>query len=572
MPTIKDELTSYIFLKDLRILITEYIPFGTNHIIAFNEELDCQRNVKEGLMTSFIDTDLENATFEIKEDLTKVRIDQYDPNDYVIFNASIIYKEVVEQQEEISVYVDAYGRVIYGTQLLEVDGDEKISIDKLTRVTADLTLDTSRMINTMLSTYQRRLLDLVYFGTPEYRNKFTILMAKVIDPDKKAIEFHDGEAYENELNQVLSHATHFHDIQNGDKFFYGLEGFILISKNPEKYEDLISILAFYSGFDIFQKNYFAKMFMLWDQVRDARHSIERGDMDPNAINNAKNILTSVSAAVVLMNEVLNFMRKSVENMNTEWAKLDKSIPEYKEIIQIIELEDFVSKALTRIDDAHLVVSGLTEEIGGINGLVNSLTEKQMNRVNESLRDSIASLDEVTRGTERTGVALNVLEVVLSGSIAFSVLSVLVGGYTWGDLADWVQNNIFIWTAISIAAFLGVGVSLWFVMKWLEKKNEPNLRVKISINKPCKENYKEFIKKQEIVTRETQILDSNFIESFLWEEKDEKWLGNEIKLKLRIDTTNGFILDAVVNIDKPKDISSKQVSSIISQYLKDEKVI
>jgi len=307
-------------------------------------------------------------------------------------------------------------------------------------------------------------------------------------------------------------------------------------------------------------------------VRDARHSIERGDMDPNAINNAKNILTSVSAAVVLMNEVLNFMRKSVENMNTEWAKLDKSIPEYKEIIQIIELEDFVSKALTRIDDAHLVVSGLTEEIGGINGLVNSLTEKQMNRVNESLRDSIASLDEVTRGTERTGVALNVLEVVLSGSIAFSVLSVLVGGYTWGDLADWVQNNIFIWTAISIAAFLGVGVSLWFVMKWLEKKNEPNLRVKISINKPCKENYKEFIKKQEIVTRETQILDSNFIESFLWEEKDEKWLGNEIKLKLRIDTTNGFILDAVVNIDKPKDITSKQVSSIISQYLKDEKVI
>jgi hypothetical protein len=215
MPTIKDELTSYIFLRDLRILISEYIPFGTNHIIAFNEELDCQRNVKEGLMTSFIDTDLEGATFEIKEDLTKVTIDQYDPNDYVIFNASIVYKEVVEQQEEISVYVDAYGRVIYGTQLLEIDGSDKISIDKLTRVTADLVLDTSKMINTMLSTYQRRLLDLVFFGTPEYRNKFTILMAKEIDPDKKAIEFHDGEACENELNQVLSHSTHFHEMRNG---------------------------------------------------------------------------------------------------------------------------------------------------------------------------------------------------------------------------------------------------------------------------------------------------------------------------------------------------------------------
>jgi len=567
MPTIKDELTSYIFLRDLRVLISEYIPFGTNHIIAFNEELDCQRNVKEGLMTSFIDTDLETATFEIKEELTKVTIDQYDPNDYVIFNASIVYKEVVEQQEEISVYVDAYGRVIYGTQLLEIDGNDKMSIDKLTRVTADLVLDTSKMINTMLSTYQRRLLELVYFGTPEYRNKFTILLAKEIDPDKKAIEFHDGEAYENELNQVLSHATHFHDLRNGDRFFYGLEGFILISKNPEKYEDLISILAFYSGFDIFQKNYFAKMFMLWDQVRDARHSIERGDMDPNAISKAKNILTSVSAAVVLMNELLNFMRKSVENMNTEWVKLDKSIPEFQEIIEIIELEDFVNKALTRIDDAHLVVSGLTEEIGGIGGLINSLTEKQMNRVNEALRDSIASLDEVTRGTERTGVALNVLEVVLSGSIAFDVLGVL-----WLSTDLLASMDIYVWTAISIAAFFAVGAGLWSMMKWLEKKNEPNLRVKISIKRPCADGYKEFIEKQEIITRETQILDSNFVESFMWEDHDERWLGNEIKLKLRVDTTNNFVLDAVINIDKPKNITSKQVTAILLKYLKDEKVI
>ncbi|MDD1778850.1 MAG: hypothetical protein LUQ65_11865 [Candidatus Helarchaeota archaeon] len=572
MPTIKDELTSYIFLKDLRILISEYIPFGTNHIIAFNEELDCQRNVKEGLMTSFIDTDLEKATFEIKEELTKVKIDQYDPNDYVIFNASIVYEEEVEQQEEISVYVDAYGRVLYGTQLLEIDGDMRMSVDKLTRVTADLTLDTSRMINSMLSTYQRRLLDLVYFGTPEFRNKFTILLGKEIDPDKKAIEFHDGEAYENELNQVLSHGTHFHDLQNGDRFFYGLEGFILLSKNLEKYDPLVSILAFYSGFDIFQKNYFAKMFMLWDQVRDARYSIEHGDVDPNAIALAKNILTNVSGAVVLMNELLNFMRKSVENMNAEWDKLDKSIPEFKEIIEVIELEDFVGKALTRIDDAHLVVSGLTEEIGGINGLINSLTEKQMNRVNESLRDSISSLDEVTRGTERTGVALNVLQVVLSGSIAFNILSILVGGYSWDPLMTWVQNNIFIWTAISIGAFLGIGVGLWYTIKWLEKKNEPNFRVKTTINKPCKEGYKAFIEKQEIITRETQILDANYIESFMWEEDDEKWLGNEIKLKIRVDTTNGFILEAVVNIDKPNKITSKQVSAILIAYLKEEKVI
>jgi tRNA U55 pseudouridine synthase TruB len=49
-------------------------------------------------------------------------------------------------------------------------------------------------------------------------------------------------------------------------------------------------------------------------------------------------------------------------------------------------------------------------------------------------------------------------------------------------------------------------------------------------------------------------------------------ANEIKLKLRVDTTNNFILDAMINIDTPKNITSKQVSAILLQYLTDEKVI
>ena len=34
--SIKDELEELIFLTDPCIFISEYIPFGSNHIIAFN--------------------------------------------------------------------------------------------------------------------------------------------------------------------------------------------------------------------------------------------------------------------------------------------------------------------------------------------------------------------------------------------------------------------------------------------------------------------------------------------------------------------------------------------------------
>jgi len=317
---------------------------------------------------------------------------------------------------------------------------EESSIDKLTRVISDLIMDTSTMINTLLSTYQRRLLDLVYFGTPQYRNKFVIITAKGIEPDQPAIKFNDGEDLENELNQILSTTTHFYNMKNSnDKIFYGLEGLIIISDNPEKYQDLISILSFYYGLDIFQKNYFNKMFMLWDEIKDARHYLNMGDIDPNATTRAKGILSEVSASVVLMNELLQFMKKSVENMNKEWEALDKSDPDVQELIRALAIEDFVNKADVRISDAQLVVSGLTEEIHGVNGIVNSLAEKQMTKMNESLRDSIASMDEVTRASERTGTALTVLEVILSGAIAFDVLTLLSGEYTFSQLSNLDSN-------------------------------------------------------------------------------------------------------------------------------------
>ncbi|MHA1377874.1 MAG: hypothetical protein ACTSRG_05790 [Candidatus Helarchaeota archaeon] len=574
MSKIKDKLTSFIHLKGLNVYISEYIPFGTNHIIAFNEQLDSLSDVKEGLMTSIIDMEPTKPTFAIKERLTKVTVTEYDPNDYVIFNASIVYEEVVEQQEEICVYVDNYGRVIYGVNIEEVDSNkEKFSIDKLTRVFADLVLDTSRMINNLLSTYQRRLLNLVYFDTPEFRNKFIILTAKDVIPAKKAVDFSDGEDLENELNQILSITTDFHDTTNNDRLFYGSEGLLIISDHPEKYEELISIMSFYFALDIFQKNYFDKMFMLWDDINKARKLLDICDIDPLATGIAKSTLSQVSASVVLMNELLSFMEKSVKSMNFEWAEFDKSQPDIQELIKLISLEDTVNKALIRIEDAKMVVSGLIEEINGINGLINSLAEKQMTKMNETLKDSIASMDEVARASEKNNVALNIIQIILSGAIAFDVLALLIGDYSVNYFVNWVQENIGLWILICISSFFLVGFGLWRIIKHIEKKSAPSLRTKINIGKKYNlDNFNRFFAEKEIITRESQVLADNTIEEFTWIEKDKKWVGNEAKIKLKADTNNLYILNAIINIDSPQNINSRQVSSIMLEYLKKERII
>jgi len=573
---IKDELTSFIFFNTLRIFLFEYIPVSSNGIIAINDELDTRRKVEEGLMTSMIDQNPNRAVFPLEDnELTKVTIVNADPNDYVIFNAQIAFEEVVEQEEEICVYIDAYGRIIYSTDMITIDNKNgNFSLDKVTRILTDLVQDSSRMIKSMLSTYQRRLLNLVFSDAPEHRNKFTILVTNKITPQKNAVEFQDGEDLENELNQIISTTTLFHDMKNSDdQVFHGTDGMIIATDSPDKYEDIISIMGFYLSLDSFQKNYFAKMFVLWDELNEARKLINESETDPRAINSVKLIISKVSASVVLMNELLSFMQKSIENMNQEYLEMDKNDSDISELIEMIEFDDVVAKALIRIEDARLIVSGLREEVNGVHGLINSMAEKQMSKMNETLKDSIASMDEMNRVSDRTGIALDILEVILAGSIAFQILYFLSGEYIVQGIVSWIEQNIIFWMIIGITLFAVIGLGLYKVIRYIKGRSEPNMRLQIKITKKFDMPIlKKYLDQQQVISRESTVdLDSEFIE-FTWYEEGKKWLNNKIKIKMKLDVNNNYINSILLNIGSPNKISVQQVKTIMMKTLEDEGIV
>ena len=129
------------------------------------------------------------------------------------------------------------------------------------------------------------------------------------------------------------------------------------------------------------------------------------------------------------------------------------------------------------------------------------------------------------------------------------------------------------SGIFVPGFLLVGIGLWKVIKNMERRAEPNLRTKINISKKYdEERFNRFLEKKVIITRESQLIGENMIEEFTWDEKDKKWFGNDVRIKLRADTNNLYILSAIINIDKPKNINSRQVSSIMEEYIKNENII
>ena len=55
---------------------------------------------------------------------------------------------------------------------------DQISLDLLSRVMVDLQQDSSQLIDSLVAEHQRGLLDIVYYGDRENRDKYTLILDK----------------------------------------------------------------------------------------------------------------------------------------------------------------------------------------------------------------------------------------------------------------------------------------------------------------------------------------------------------------------------------------------------------
>jgi WD repeat-containing protein 35 len=465
---VKDELTVFIRLKDVKLVVSEWIPFGHNHIIAFNEQLDSVKNVKGSLLTDMIDKSPENSTFKTPPVLTEVDVINFDIDEFVNFKAKIRYPEVVKQEEEFAVHVDSSGRVIYGVEMVEIGGEgEFLSLDRLSRIIADIVDDSSKMMNTLLSNFQRRLLNLTYYGLARVRNKFVFMVASDISPRKsKAEEYLDGEDLQNEINQVIECVYKVKNFKNGGMAFLGTNGAIIVSEKGSEYDEILYVASYLFGFDLLQRNLFSRLQMLYDTNQDTRSLIlQASKLDPRAIDKTQSSLSEISANVVLMNEIISYMRNSVATVKKEWDEVRVKMSEaQRELSEFFGIENLFSTAEDRIKDVELIVNGLQDEIRGLQGLATVTSERQMRKIYETLQENTRSMDEMIRESQKTGNAVNFLQWIIAGSIAYQIVAILSGQSPYSHL-DPIMALLGLPTAsqlfpYTIPTIVGYGIIIW----------------------------------------------------------------------------------------------------------------
>lgn len=98
---------------------------------------------------------------------------------------------------------------------------DNISLDNLSRVLVDVQQDSSSIVGSVLSQYQRDLLDLVFVGDSVNRNKLSLVIANEITPHLTSGEYMNSPEYQNEFSQIVGDVKAAYDISEQVSLVFG---------------------------------------------------------------------------------------------------------------------------------------------------------------------------------------------------------------------------------------------------------------------------------------------------------------------------------------------------------------
>lgn len=530
---IDDVLTEVIKLRNVKIALVEWLPFDRNQLSALNIKLDSIHRRRGHIVTALKDESPKELTFKDDGVSCKVVVEDYDSSEYVSFRAQLNFPEDegILQNEEISGNINSWGRVVYGADLISVEGsqDNWISLDVLTRIIVDLTIDTSLMIDSLLTEYQRNLLDLVFRGDSTKRSKYLLIMAEEISTDISDPEnFFDGEELQNELEQIIGVLSKVNKLDDGF-IFNGATGLIAVSKNVSNYELSLIERSISHAIRIFLDDYSSEIWYLWDSSKKIEKDIDRAMLgDITSLAKAQNWITKATSEAIMLGDILNYLRDSINEFVSELLQEDpkRSLddPIVQELQKILDDSKITSK---RVNDTQKVIRGLESKMTALRDFSNALAEKHMRRLSDSMAQNTKFMTQMTESNNRASDALSIIELILAGSVIIDVILLLVGEYaipewTWLGNAFAQGYGSLMVLGITVILWIGVFIFLRLSKRRLESSAIKRQRGSYMVGRKCNvENLEKYLATKSIQVKSTESEGESELISVTWEPKQSK---------------------------------------------------
>ena len=588
MDNIKDELSEIIFVKNPKIFVVEWLPFDSNQLRELNKKMDIEKGFHKTLLTGLIDESPDVPIFRSRGAHTKVFVEDYELDSYVNMQAMIDLpeEEGIVQIEEMAILVSRIGFVVYSLELKEINQQNTfMSLDKLTRVIADLSQDSSVVIDSLLTEFQRNFIDII-FGNPIHRPKIICIVGEDIKPRHDDInDYYDGEDFEIELAQVLGEG-HKAFQEGRNLHFKGERGTIAIVEDfGEEHEYEIVFWGIQHAINSFVDSFMSRIWELYDQARHIKELIDEavtGNTD--ALNQVQEEISILTSIISLIGQIQEFLKNSSSDLLEIYNSNEKT-----HLNNFYEIENLLKSAYRRTVESEKILDGLQTEMEGLRNYISTLSELQMRRMSKVMTKNTKSMNQVLHANTRTSEAIDMIELILAGSIILEVFAFAVGeiqsSQTFFDvLTGLFTGNHIEWTAVTTTTLIMfiVSIAFWVLMviylrrskKRMEMDALRDLVVTLSINQKIDSaKFEEFMNQRKVLTKYIEKEHGNVIISYEWDAcKDPIFEGCNIeKVYLSYNQTNSLLISIEIETSDLQANQDMLLQKIIDK-LEEDKIL
>lgn len=584
---LKDELDAQIILKDLTVLVGEWIPFGANQIVAINEKLGAADRCQGGLFTGELDTDPTATSFEVPAGLTAVKVLDYNEVKYINIEAQINFPEDegIVQVEEFGMHFDVNGKVVYAMKMEAIMDKLKddICIDLLARVLVDVHLDSSRITKDLISKYQMSLLETAFMNDAANRDKFNLLITEGIEPKlKEAVDYLDGEDMENELKQVLGDTQGAWNLTKEDILIAGRNGLLVAGPGAKQYEPQLVLYLQLHSRNMFMRVFFTRVFVLGDELRKIRdmiglaqfaHNRESGGVavgDPAIVDKVRDRLSVASRDLILMTETMGFMAESLDPAVLKKVPRPKDMGG-KELHRILRNDFMIMNLEKRVRDLQKNLKGAAKELSNLSAMTEVINTKQLEDVYRGVEKNTKKLVDAASANERSAASLEIMQLVFFASETFGYIDHFFGmvGYGTNDFQQWVLDNLIqtspgIWFGFNMTVCFIMLAALKRLMASLAEGSLNFLLFEVVFNtKIDSKKFKAYLDTKDLAISDGQLGEGSLMKSAVWDEDDESiWEGAPPHLEVSYDAANGYLLKVGFTIDRKASSKSEVELQII----------
>jgi hypothetical protein len=424
---------------------------------------------------------------------------------------------------------------------------DHISLDHLARLLVDVSEDSSTILDSVCSAYQRRLLQLIFDGEPEHRDKMNLIIANEITPHLTAEEYMDKGEYENELKQVIGDTRAAFDVSEHDTLVFGENGLLIAGPNSRKHEPLLCSYLQFTAMDLFIRNFWSRTFQVFDTMADLRRLLNIHHRDPTSLAGTQGRLQRVSDDVRMLGEILGYL---VESLEAAEIPPEPSDAAGRALYERLQIADLAGQLSMRVLDLKKNMRGAEKELEFLRKLADEMTEAEARSTMRTVEHNTRQIITLNKTNERSAAALQILQIILSGLLAFAILDRLTGN-AWTVMdEDWmrdfadpmIRKSPLVWFLISLLFWAAVAYGLFRVLQFLVFRSDGLLTMRIRVMQRLRpEQFALFLRSRNTSVEDRDVEQFNTIVRVTWEEDDRSsYGGTTAAVTAEYDTETAFL--------------------------------